>query len=64
MDPEVNLVPALTIATLHSAGKAKHDEIPQERLAKLEDLRGKKIDQYHRIVFTEKQVAPHRSTSC
>jgi len=53
--PSVNLVPETTIATLRTDGPAQHDSIPTEKLATPVDLRGKKIDQFHRLVFTEKK---------
>jgi suppressor of ftsI len=54
-DPSVNLVPETTIATLRTDGPAEHESIPKEKLASPVDLRGKKIDQFHRLVFTEKK---------
>jgi FtsP/CotA-like multicopper oxidase with cupredoxin domain len=50
-----NLVPDSTIATLRSDGAAQHESIPTEKLATPEDLRGEKIDQRHRLVFTERK---------
>lgn len=51
-----NLVPATTIATLNSSGSKVDDTLPREALAEPVDLRGAKIDQRHRLVFTEKKV--------
>jgi len=51
-----NLVPATTIATLTSGGSKVDDALPTQALAKPVDLRGAKIDQRHRLVFTEKHV--------
>jgi FtsP/CotA-like multicopper oxidase with cupredoxin domain len=51
-----NLVPTSTIATLESSGPEVDDTLPEAALATPEDLRGEKIDQRHRLVFTEKQV--------
>jgi suppressor of ftsI len=52
---EGNYVPASTIATLHSDGATQHDRLPEARLAKLEDLRAERVDQRHRLVFTERK---------
>lgn len=54
-DPVVNLVPTTTIAVLQSDGPVEHDTLPKEKLSTPVDLRGQKIDQRHRIVFTEKK---------
>ena len=51
-----NLVPETTIATLESSGSKVDDRLPDEALTKPLDLRGKTIDQTHRLVFTEKKV--------
>jgi len=50
-----NLVPETTIATLSSSGSRVDDSLPRAALAKPEDLRGKTIDQRHRLVFTERK---------
>ena len=52
-----NLVPTSTIATLESSGPKADDTLPEAALATPEDLRGEKIDQRHRLVFTEKPVS-------
>jgi suppressor of ftsI len=50
-------VPAATIATVSSKGSRRHDPLPGPVLDRhVEDLRGAKIAQHHRIVYTEKQV--------
>jgi suppressor of ftsI len=48
-------VPDTTVARLRTGGPVQHDRIPTEKLANPVDLRGKKIDQFHRLVFTEKK---------
>ena len=50
-----NLVPTTTVATIVSSGPVQHDSIPEEKLSTPVDLRGQKIDQRHRIVFTERE---------
>src|SRR5262249_52664567 len=49
------LVPKTTSAARSSSGERVHDSLPKAALSKPEDLRGQKIDQRHRIVFTERK---------
>ena len=51
-----------TIATMVSEGEPVDDELPLGKLPtdEWEDLRDAEVDQRHKIVYTEEEVAPHQ----